>query len=115
MRLFLLGAAGYPLLELLYRKRTHYSMAIAGGLSAVLIGHISRMKHRLLLRMLFSGAGITVIEAGCGLIWNRRHKVWDYRQMPMNWKGQICLSFSLLWCVLSAPLMIMLDMKNRTN
>lgn len=115
MRLFLFGAAGYPLLEWLYRKRTHYSMALAGGISALLIGRIARMKLPLPVRMLLCGAGISVIEGVCGLVWNRDHRVWDYRRMPLNWKGQVCLPFSLLWCCLSAPLIKILDLKNRTE
>lgn len=30
-RLFLAGSSIYPALELLYRKKTHVSMAVAGG------------------------------------------------------------------------------------
>ena len=36
MRSFLIGAVGYPLLELAWRGHTHPSMALAGGMSAML-------------------------------------------------------------------------------
>ena len=39
-RMFLFGAVAYPILELIYRRRTHYSMAIAGGISMLLIDKI---------------------------------------------------------------------------
>jgi uncharacterized membrane protein len=28
---------------------------------------------------------------------NRQFQIWDYRQMPLNFHGQICLPFCLLW------------------
>lgn len=108
-RMLLLGAAGYPALELLYRGRTHYSMSLAGGAGAMLIGRISRMKARLPVKALLCGLGITAVEALCGSIWNRKHQVWDYRRVPLNWKGQICLPYSLLWCSLSAGMLLVID------
>lgn len=99
---FLLGALGYPALELLTRGRTHYSMGIAGGLSMLLIRRVTRMQKSLPLRALLCGGGITVIEYLCGRIWNRDYRVWDYRRMPLNWRGQVCLPYTLLWCTLSA-------------
>lgn len=102
MKSFLLGAAGYPMLELCWRGRTHVSMALAGGLSAELLHRTSRVHAPLLAKALLCGAGITGIEAACGLLWNRRHQVWDYRRVPLNWRGQVCLPYTLLWCSLSA-------------
>lgn len=99
---FLTGAIGYPLLELAWRGRTHYSMALAGGASMVLIRAVSRLRRGLLLKSTLCAAGITAVEYAAGLIWNRRYRVWDYRRMPMNLHGQICLSYSLLWLGLSA-------------
>jgi len=101
MRSFLFGAIGYPLLELAWRRRTHPSMVLAGGLSSMLIHRISKINLPLFGKSLMCGAGITGIEAICGLIWNRRHQVWDYRRMPLNWRGQVCLPFTLAWCGLS--------------
>ena len=102
MRTFLIGAAGYPLLELIYRQRTHYSMAIAGGLSLLLIRHTAKRRCSWVVRILLCGAGITAIEYLCGMLWNRNYKVWDYRNQPMNLRGQICLRFTSIWCLLSA-------------
>lgn len=102
MKSFLIGAVGYPLLELAWRGRTHTSMALAGGLSTMLIHRIGKTRLSLPAKALLCGVGITGIEAGCGFIWNRRHQVWDYRHMPLNWQGQVCLPFSLVWCGLAA-------------
>lgn len=102
MKAFFIGALGYPLLELCWRGRTHISMAIAGGCSAVLLHGVSQKKGSLLPKALLCGLGITGIEAVCGLVWNRRHQVWDYRNLPLNWRGQVCLPYTLMWCGLSA-------------
>ena len=105
MRPFLIGAMGYPALELLWRGRTHPSMALAGGLGAAMIHRVNRTSLSPVRKSLLCGAGITAIEAACGLRWNRRHQVWDYRRMPLNWRGQVCLPYSALWCLLSSVYM----------
>jgi len=105
MKTFLLGAVGYPLLELLYRRRTHYSMAVAGGFSLLLIRQMNRMHISIQRKAIVCGCGITAIEYLCGRLWNKRHNVWDYRSMPYNIQGQICLPYSLLWCGLSAVIL----------
>lgn len=102
MKCFLIGAVGYPLLELAWRGRTHPSMALAGGLSAAMIHHIGQTRLSLLNKALLCGAGITGIEAACGLIWNRRYQVWDYRNTPLNWRGQVSLPYTLVWSFLAA-------------
>ena len=99
---FLFGAVGYPLLELASRGRTHYAMSLAGGLSCLVINRINRFNIPFGEKAALSALAVTGIEAGAGLIWNKRHKVWDYRRMPLNWKGQICLPYSLLWTAIAA-------------
>ena len=115
---FILGALAYPMMEVLYRGRTHYSMGIAGGLSVLLIDGIRRLPGGFIGKSFLCGAGITGIEYLCGLVWNIEYRVWDYRSKPLNIQGQICLSYSLLWCILGASLMAAMDYhdksKNRT-
>ena len=101
MKYFLLGAAGYPALEILWRGRTHLSMALAGALSATMIHQIGKLPIKLIPKAALCGIGITCIEAGCGMLWNKEHQVWDYRKMPLNWNGQMCLPYSLIWSGLS--------------
>ena len=51
----------------------------------------------------FGGAGlITLVELAVGLVFNRDHRVWDYRAVPLNFRGQICLRYSLLWVPVAA-------------
>ncbi len=99
---FLFGAIGYPLMELAYRRRTHPSMALAGGLAAVALGRIGKTDRPLWQQALLGGLVITGIEYGMGMVFNRSYRVWDYRRMPFNVQGQICLPFTLVWCGLSA-------------
>lgn len=100
---FLIGSAGYPLLELIYRRRTHPAMALAGGLSLCALTALYRMnKRRPLWRTaLMGGTAVTGVEYIIGRRWNRRFQIWDYRRTPYNFRGQICLPFFLVWCGLS--------------
>lgn len=108
MKFFLLGAAGYPVLELIARGRTHPSMALAGGLSMVLIHRINKqMNAPLSVKALACAGGITAIEAACGMVWNRHHQVWDYTHVPLNWRGQICLPYFGVWTALSTGALLL--------
>lgn len=111
LKAFLIGGAGYPLLELVYRRRTHPAMALAGGLSlcALRVLHQRGQAMSLLPRALLGGACITGIEYVLGCAFNRRHQIWDYRAMPCQYRGQICLPFFTLWCGLSAMVLAWMD------
>ncbi len=115
LKTFLTGAIGYPALEILWRGRSHGSMALAGGLSMLLIRRVRRLPAGLAGRALLAGAGITAIEYTVGQVWNRSHRIWDYRHLPLNLQGQICLPYTLLWCGLSAGVMTMMDILDNTK
>ena len=104
---FLAGGLGYPLLELLYRRRTHPAMALAGCMSlcALRWQHRHTQKRPLRQWAVLGGLCITGIEYGLGLLFNRRHRIWDYRAMPCQYRGQVCLPFSAVWCALSAAVL----------
>ena len=103
--LFTLGTVGYPIIELLWRGRTHWTMALAGGLSMVLLLMISRTSLPLPLMWLAGALAITAVEFAIGCIVNRwlHLGVWDYSALPMNLLGQICLPFTAVWFALSIP------------
>ena len=100
---FFIGGSSYVALELLWRRRSHISMFLAGGLCFLLLGALDRRLRRIpwLLRALAGAAVITAAELTAGLLVNRQFRVWDYRAMPFNLLGQVCLPFSLLWIPLS--------------
>lgn len=104
---FFLGGTIYVLLELLWRGRSHVSMFCAGGLALLLLhGLFLRFALPLFAQCLVGGLVITAIEFVVGAIVNVRLKlnVWDYSKMPLNLYGQVCLPFSLLWCLLTLPI-----------
>lgn len=113
--LFTLGGGSYVGLEMLWRGRSHVSMFVAGGVCFLLLGRLSRAKSRLSLSMrAVVGAGIiTAVELVTGLLCNREYGVWDYRQVPMNFLGQICLPYSLLWIPVSLGAMALYDLVDR--
>ena len=43
----------------------------------------------------------TSVDFTTGLVANQNYELWDYRDMPFNYKGQICLQNSLVYGVLS--------------
>ncbi len=95
--MFIIGGLGYVGLELLWRGRSHYSMFMAGGTCFLLLGALGRRTRLVPVHAVGGAAIITVVELITGLIANRDYSVWDYRQMPFQFKGQICLVYSLLW------------------
>ena len=106
--IFVAGAVGYPLLELIYRKRTHYSMAVAGGIGLCLVKIAASLPCIMIAKVALCGLGITLIELLCGMIWNRQYQVWDYRKIRLNYKGQVCLPYTLLWCALSTGVLTLM-------
>ena len=101
--LFYTGGMVYLSLELLYRGRSHGSMFLAGGLCFLLIGHMNRVEPKLPLplRAIVGALIVTTVELGTGMVFNRQYQVWDYRDQPGNFMGQICPLFSALWIPLS--------------
>ena len=93
--LLYIGGIVYVLLEMLWRGWSHPSMFLVGGLCFVIIGELN---GRLL------AWNTPFVELAAGLILNVQLKlnVWDYAAMPLNFKGQICLPYFLLWIPLSA-------------
>lgn len=107
--LFVVGAVGYCLLEILWRGHTHWSMGLAGGVCLVGLYALHRRMARFSLpvQAAAGAALITVVEFAVGCVvnlllgWN----VWDYSGWRFHLLGQVCLVFCLLWFVLSLGVM----------
>ena len=102
-----IGAAGYSLLEILWRGHTHWSMTLAGGVCLPLIYKVhAGERHCLAVRSVICSGIITTVEFAVGVVvhlllgW----QVWDYSGLRFNLLGQICLLYSLLWGLLSAAI-----------
>jgi len=99
--LFAVGGGGYVGLEYFWRGRSHPTMFVLGGLCFTLLGQLRTLRPG--LRPL---AGTTICTTGelvFGLLFNRDFRIWDYRSLPLNLWGQVCLIYSLLWAVLTIP------------
>ena len=59
-----------------------------------------------ILLFLFGGATATVVEYLTALLYEKWFHVsfWDYGDLPGNLQGRVCIPFSLIWGVLSIPL-----------
>ena len=99
--LFYLGGMLYCGLELLWRGRTHGSMFLLGGACFLMLGKVGALRLNIVSRAVLGGVLITMGELAVGLLVNRRFQVWDYRSMPLNFQGQICPMYTLLWVLLS--------------
>lgn len=105
--IFLSGAGGYYAIELAWRGRSHWTMALTGGTCLCLLYRLNiYFDKRPILVKAVAGAGlITAVEflVGCivnlGLKWD----VWDYSRKRFNILGQICPLYFFLWTILCLP------------
>ncbi|MBQ3038469.1 MAG: hypothetical protein IJD30_04765 [Clostridia bacterium] len=106
--IYLLGAAGYGILELLWRGYTHWTMLVVGGLCFFLIYYLfGKYSFCSIWEKALAGSMIiTVVELVSGIIINviLGWAVWDYSKEPFNIMGQVCLLYSGLWFGVSAGL-----------
>lgn len=108
----LLGGFGYCLIEILWRRRTHYSMFFAGAVVLSTFYYInSNFSMPLWQKALIGMIIITVLEFVIGVVFNLllKENVWNYSNMPLNILGQICVPFSAIWFVLSAVAFTAID------
>ena len=102
---FAVGGLGYGAIELIWRGRTHWTMALTGGACLSGLYALAQKEHPL-WKFCLEGAGmITAAELAVGLLVNRKLKwnVWDYSSVPLNLLGQICPLYSLLWYLICRP------------
>ncbi len=102
--LFLFGGSIYLLIEICFRGYSHPAMFAVGGICFLLIGGINKYLNwtvPLLFQSIIGSLLITGIEFISGLILNiwLGLSIWNYSDLPFNLLGQICLQFSLLWCL----------------
>ena len=114
---FTVGGAGYAAIELLWRRRTHWTMILAGGICFVLFSVIAeRLNGRpLIFKAALGALGITAVEFFFGVVFNiiLGMGIWDYSGVPFNLLGQICPLFTLVWCGLGFVFLPLADALNR--
>lgn len=106
--LFSFGGLTYGLIEILWRRYTHWSMILTGGLCFTVLYRIfKKLTNIAMWKKCFIGSSvITTVELAVGCIVNLWGKlnVWDYSNLPANFCGQICLYYSTLWGFLTIPI-----------
>ena len=102
-KLFTFGALAYPAMELLWRKRTHPTMALAGGSAMLILNAFEKKLRSKGVRYIAGALGLTALELTFGLIFNKKHKIWDYSKKKGNLAGQICPAFAAAWLLLCLP------------
>lgn len=106
--IFMIGAAGYGLMETLFRGFTHWTMLVTGGIVFIILYDMnSKNENAPVWQKALAGALIiTLVELAVGCIVNLwlGWKVWDYSGYSYNFLGQICLAFTFLWFFLCIPL-----------
>ena len=110
---FYLGGAVYMTLEFLWRGRSAGSMFLLGGTCFLLLGRLGKARLSTPGKALCGTAAVTALELLAGFVVNRDYSVWDYRRMPLNFRGQICLPYSLLWMPLSLAAMLLYQKADR--
>lgn len=103
---FTVGGTLYGMIELLFRRRTHWTMMITGGICFMFLYLMTSRSNWPLIVLCLSGAlFITAAEliVGCivnlGLHWD----IWDYSGVKYNILGQVCPTFTLCWFLLCFP------------
>lgn len=108
LKIYIIGALGYGLLEVLFRGTTHWTMLVTGGFCFVILYHMfsKRELAPLWKKCLLGAFIITAIEFIVGCVVNLwlDWGVWDYSKYSYNVLGQICASFTILWFLLCIPL-----------
>lgn len=107
------GGGIYMTMELIYRQYTTPHMFYLAGIISIFIllgNEWLSYDTDFLLQILLCGTCALIGELICGLIFNANYSIWDYRLLPYNWfNGQIQLYFALIWYLLSAIFIPVLD------
>lgn len=103
----------YTTIEILYRGYTHMTMYmlafIVGIFIFILNNTILEFDTDFFVQVLICTLFATLMELVFGLTFNKDYSIWDYRNLAFNYRGQICLVFTLVWGVISAAALIFLD------
>ena len=115
--IFSMGGILYGITELLWRKRTHWTMVITGGFCFLVLFRIFTRIREIgnIYKCMIGSFVITTVEFTVGYIVNIKFhmKVWDYSGMPFNILGQVCPVYSFLWGVLTFPIILVCNCVNK--
>ena len=114
--IFTLSGTIYYIMEVIFKgssRGSHWSMFVLSGIASVVfidgLNNVFTYEMDWLLQSAISSIMITIWEYFTGCIFNQNYSIWDYRNLPFNFQGQICLYFTLLWFVLAFIYIPILD------
>ena len=114
--IFILCGTVYSIMEILFKgseRGTHWSMFVLSGLAGVIfidgLNNVFSYEMDLILQATICSVMITIWEYFTGNIFNLDYQIWDYRNIPFNIDGQVCLLFTILWFFLSIIFIPVLD------
>lgn len=115
--LFIVGFMAYITLEVCWRGYSYPLMGLCGGIAFVLIDKINNeisWDIDILIQGAIGSAIITLMEfiTGTLSLHGVVKQMWDYTNVPLNYKGIICLPFSFVWFLLSIVAVILADCIN---
>lgn len=110
--LFTFSGYIYVCLELIFRGYSDITMMFASSICAIpmiILNNKFTYEIDFLLQLFLCAIFATLVEFIFGMLFNRDYSIWDYRNMPLNLYGQICLPFSLLWMIIAACVIPLMD------
>lgn len=112
--LFAIGGITYTIIEITSRGFSHWSMAIVGGIAFLacgLINEILKWETPVWKQAIIGGGLITALEFVAGIFLNLILKwdIWDYSHFKIQFLGQICLKYSIIWIFLAVVAIIVDD------
>lgn len=115
--MFIFGFMAYITIEVCYKQTSHWMMGLCGGLVFVLLDKINdkiSWDMDILVQGTIGSLLITSLEFIIGEMSLRGliQPMWDYSDMPFNYKGIVCLPFSLIWVGLSIVAIVVADFIN---
>lgn len=116
--LFIVGYCVYIAIEVTYKGSSYPIMGICGGISIVILDKINDVLSwdtDIILQGLIGCALITLMELIIGEVsihTDLLPVMWDYSNIPLNYKGIICLPFSIVWFILSILTIMLADVIN---
>lgn len=102
----------YVCMELLFRGRSDITMMFCASICVIPMIYLNNKftyEVDFLLQIALSAIHATLIEYCFGMIFNTNYHIWDYRNIPFNVDGQICLPFSLVWALIAAVVIPLMD------
>lgn len=115
--LFCVGFCTYSVIEVLFRGYTYFTMGVTGAIAFITIDKINNKISwdlDIILQGFIGSIIVTLLELIIGIycIYKNIPPMWDYSSMPLNYKGVICVPFSIIWIFVSILGILVADLIN---